>query len=68
MDSNAVPKGVEPDEPTAGLSLDLLDVLLRPVEFFKGQTALMSAVWNAPADPVTALAVSIYLFYGMSTI
>ena len=60
VDSSAVPEGVEPEDPTAGLSLDLLDVLLRPVQFFKGSSELMSAVWNAPSEPVSALAVSIY--------
>ncbi|XP_067931798.1 microsomal triglyceride transfer protein large subunit-like [Watersipora subatra] len=59
VDSSAVPKGMEPEDPSAGLSLDLLDVLLRPVEFFRGQAALMSAVWNAPSQPVTALAMNV---------
>ena len=60
VDSSAVPEGVEPEDPTAGLSLDLLDVLLRPVQFFKGSSELMSAVWSAPSEPVSALAVSIH--------
>ncbi|XP_013392489.1 microsomal triglyceride transfer protein large subunit isoform X2 [Lingula anatina] len=42
-------------EPTAGMSLDLMDVGLRPVEFFRGQGGLMSAVWNAPSEPISAL-------------
>lgn len=42
-------------EPTAGMSLTLFDVLLRPVEFFRGSGELMSAAWNAPAEPVSAL-------------
>lgn len=55
--------GEEPDpdaaeeEATAGLGLRILDVLLPPVEFFRGSGGLMSAVWNAPSDPVTALQV-----------
>lgn len=44
-------------EPTAGMSLTLFDVLLRPVEFFRGSGELMSAAWNAPAEPVSALQV-----------
>lgn len=53
---------VDPDsadeEATAGLGLKILDVLLPPVEFFRGSGGLMSAVWNAPSDPVSALQVS----------
>ena len=45
------------EEATAGLGLKILDVLLPPVEFFRGSGGLMSAVWNAPSDPVTALQV-----------
>ena len=57
--------GEEPDpdageeEATAGLGLSILDVLLPPVEFFRGSGGLMSAVWNAPSEPVSALQVSI---------
>lgn len=50
------------EEPTAGLSLHLFDVLLRPVEFFRGSSELMSAVWSAPSEPVSALAVSTKYF------
>jgi len=59
--------GEEPDpeaaeeEPTAGLGLKILDVLLPPVEFFRGSGGLMSAVWNAPSDPVSALQTSFLL-------
>lgn len=42
-------------EATAGMTLSLLDVLLRPIEFFRGSGGLMSAVWNAPSEPVSAL-------------
>lgn len=45
-------------EVTAGLSLDLLGVSLRPVSFFTGQSGLMSAVWNAPSELTPALQVS----------
>lgn len=48
-------------EATAGLGLKILDVLLPPVEFFRGSSGLMSAVWNAPSDPVSALQVSFLL-------
>lgn len=48
-------------EPTAGMSLTLFDVLLRPVEFFRGSGELMSAAWNAPAEPVSALQGNILL-------
>jgi hypothetical protein len=44
-------------EATAGMTLSLLDVLLRPIEFFRGSGGLMSAVWNAPSEPVSALQV-----------
>ncbi|KAL4240543.1 hypothetical protein ACF0H5_001335 [Mactra antiquata] len=60
-----VGKEVDPDssdeEATAGLGLKILDVLLPPVEFFRGSGELMSAVWNAPSDPVSALQVSFLL-------
>ncbi|XP_022315844.2 microsomal triglyceride transfer protein large subunit-like [Crassostrea virginica] len=48
-------EGEETTEATAGLSLTMMDVLLRPVEFFRGMSGLMSAVWNAPSEPVSAL-------------
>ena len=44
-------------EATAGMTLSLMDVLLRPIEFFRGSGGLMSAVWNAPSEPVSALQV-----------
>ncbi len=44
-------------EMTAGLSLDMIGVTLRPITFFTGQAGLMSAVWNAPSEPVSALQV-----------
>ncbi|XP_045214239.2 microsomal triglyceride transfer protein large subunit-like [Mercenaria mercenaria] len=59
--------GEEPDpdagdeEATAGLGLKILDVALPSVEFFRGSGGLMSAVWNAPSDPVTALQMSFLL-------
>ena len=52
-------------EVTAGMSLDLVGVSLRPITFFTGQSGLMSAVWSAPSEPVSALQVmpiSIFLF------
>ncbi len=49
--------GQEEVEATAGLALNLIDVSLRPVTFFVGQSGLMSAVWNAPSDLVSALQV-----------
>uniref|UniRef100_K1Q6R4 Microsomal triglyceride transfer protein large subunit n=1 Tax=Magallana gigas TaxID=29159 RepID=K1Q6R4_MAGGI len=48
-------EGEESTEATAGLSLTMMDVLLRPVEFFRGMSGLMTAVWNAPSEPVSAL-------------
>ncbi|XP_048761534.2 microsomal triglyceride transfer protein large subunit-like [Ostrea edulis] len=48
-------EGEEAVDATAGLSLTMLDVLLRPVEFFRGMSGLMSAVWSAPSEPVSAL-------------
>jgi len=53
---------MEPEDPTAGLALDIMDVLVRPVEFFRGKAALMSAVWSAPSSPVTALAVGFSVY------
>ena len=54
-------KEVEPGQedvaPTAGLALDLVGVSLRPITFFTSQSGLMSAVWNAPAEPMSALQV-----------
>ncbi|WAQ96562.1 MTP-like protein [Mya arenaria] len=49
------------EEATAGLGLKILDVLLPPVEFFRGSGGLMSAVWNAPTEPVSALQVTMLL-------
>ncbi|OWF52669.1 microsomal triglyceride transfer protein large subunit-like [Mizuhopecten yessoensis] len=48
-------EGAEDAEATAGMTLTLMDVLLPSVEFFRGSGELMSAVWNAPSDPVSAL-------------
>lgn len=48
-------------EATAGLALNLLDVSLRPVTFFTGQSGLMSAVWNAPSELMSALQANILL-------
>ena len=48
-------------EVTAGLGLDLIDVSLRPITFFSGQTGLMAAVWNAPAELTPALQVHLTL-------
>lgn len=42
-------------EPTAGMTFTLLDVLLRQIEFFRGSSGLMSAVWNAPSELTSAL-------------
>nr|KAG5707699.1 hypothetical protein BaRGS_003274 [Batillaria attramentaria] len=44
-----------PVEPTAGMSFNLMDVLLRQIEFFRGSAGLMSAVWNAPSELTSAL-------------
>jgi len=53
-------------EVTAGLGLDLIDTSLRPITFFVGQTGLMSALWNAPAELTPALQVLIsHLFVTM---
>lgn len=52
-----VEEGEEDVEPTAGLFLNMLDVSLRPVTFFVGKTGLMSAVWNAPSQLISALQV-----------
>lgn len=59
-DSGGDSGGAE-EEATAGMSLRLLDTLLRPIEFFRGTSGLMSAVWNAPSEPVSALAMNILL-------
>lgn len=59
-------EGEEAVDATAGLSLTMLDVLLRPVEFFRGMSGLMSAVWSAPSEPVSALQVE-NLFHSSST-
>ncbi len=52
-----VEPGQEDVSATAGLSLSILDVSLRPISFFTGQAGLMSAVWNAPSEPISALQV-----------
>lgn len=52
-----VEEGQEEVVPTAGLALDLVDVSLPPITFFTGQGGLMSAIWNAPSEPVSALQV-----------
>ena len=44
-------------EVTAGLSLDMIGVALRPITFFTGQSGLMSAIWNAPSELMSALQV-----------
>lgn len=54
-------EGEESTEATAGLSLTMMDVLLRPVEFFRGMSGLMTAVWNAPSEPVSALQVQWFI-------
>ncbi|XP_071131491.1 microsomal triglyceride transfer protein large subunit-like isoform X2 [Mytilus edulis] len=48
-------------EATAGMTLSLMDVLLRPIEFFRGSGGLMSAVWNAPSEPISALQANLLL-------
>ena len=53
-----VEPGQEDVEATAGISLDLIDVSLRPISFFQGQSGLMGAVWSAPSEPTSALTVS----------
>lgn len=40
---------------TAGVSLDMVGVSLRPITFFKGKGELMSAVWNAPSELMSVL-------------
>ena len=52
-----VEPGQEDVEATAGISLDLIDVSLRPISFFHGQSGLMGAVWSAPSEPTSALQV-----------
>lgn len=54
-------EGAEDAEATAGMTLTLMDVLLPSVEFFRGSGELMSAVWNAPSDPVSALQANLLL-------
>ena len=53
-----VEEGQEDVDPTAGLALNLIDVALRPVTFFVGQGGLMSAVWSAPSELMSAFQVS----------
>ena len=45
-------------ESMAGMSFMLMDVVLKQVEFFRGMSGLMSAVWNAPSELTSALQVS----------
>lgn len=46
---------------TAGISLDLMGVSLRPITFFEGGVgSLLSAVWSAPSELTSALQVSQY--------
>ena len=54
-----VEPGKEDEEATAGMSLDLLGVSLRPITFFTGQAGLLAAVWKAPADLTSALQVGL---------
>lgn len=53
--------GGEDVEPTAGLSFNFMDVLLTQVEFFRGTSGLMSAVWNAPSELTSALQANLLL-------
>ena len=55
---DAPPEGQEGVEPTAGMSFTFMDVLLTQIEFFRGTSGLMSAVWNAPSEMTSALQVS----------
>ena len=48
----------EETEVTAGMSLDMMGVSLRPITFFVGQGGLMSAIWNAPSELMSALQVN----------
>ena len=52
-----VEPGKEDQEATAGMSLDLLGVSLRPITFFTGQAGLLAAVWSAPPQLMSALQV-----------
>ncbi|PAA48701.1 hypothetical protein BOX15_Mlig030748g1 [Macrostomum lignano] len=49
------------EEATAGLQLSVLGEWLRPRRFFTGSSGLMSAVWNAPEEPVNVLQASFQL-------
>ncbi|XP_064638108.1 microsomal triglyceride transfer protein large subunit-like isoform X2 [Lineus longissimus] len=53
--------GAEAEEASGGMVLTFLDVMLRPIQFFKGMGGLMSAVWSAPSEPVSALQGNILL-------
>lgn len=53
----------EGPEPTAGMSFTFLDVLLTQVEFFRGTSGLMSAVWNAPSELTSALQVTFTIVF-----
>ena len=48
----------EETDATAGLSLNMMGVALRPITFFTGKGSLMAALWNAPSDLTSALQVS----------
>ncbi|KAK6170044.1 hypothetical protein SNE40_018531 [Patella caerulea] len=63
VDEEVVEEPVEENviEPTAGMSLTLLDVLLKQIEFFRGTTGLMSAAWNAPSELTSAFQVNLLL-------
>jgi len=47
-------------EVTAGMALDMVGVSLRPITFFTGKGGLMSAIWTAPSELVSALQVAIF--------
>jgi len=49
---------------TAGLGLDLIDISLRPITFFVGQTGLMAALWSAPNELTPALQVNFTTGFG----
>ncbi|KAI0217163.1 Microsomal triglyceride transfer protein large subunit [Lamellibrachia satsuma] len=56
-----VEPGKEDIDATAGMSLELLGVSLRPITFFTGQASLLSAVWSAPAQLTSALQTNLLL-------
>lgn len=57
-DKEAASSSTEDVEPTAGMRLQIQGVTLRPVRFFTGNSAMLSAVWSAPAELTSALQVS----------